>query len=174
MIPASAAGGLDREQMRQVFIHIGRPRPRRATVLGDLMGAVRLVPRRTLMLLILLGLAVLLGLTARAEPVQKGQGGVGSTADNPLRDRANFFGPCAQAELYNFLQNFPKPCAQAASPLSPAPVPAPGSRRAQRPVLDTPTKLSLLLCFIAMIILWLHLRSVRPAQDERPTRRRPR
>ena len=167
-------GGLDREQVRQVFVSIGRPLPAQPL---SLVGIVGLVPRRTLMLAALLGLVIALALSPAARgaeaargTVQKGLGGGASASDNPLREIENFSDHGA-SPLYNFLQNF-----QIAS--SPAPVRAPLIlREPQESVepqpLSEPPKLMTALALISLVILWMPLRSPRGAHPA-PRRRRPR
>lgn len=157
---------LTREQQRQVFLGIGRPAPRRRTVLADLMSAVRLVGLRPLMLVVLLGLVILWALTGPAawgaeaarEPVQKGQGGVAEAADIPLRDRANFLPPDARYPLYNFFHNFPEADGRRT-------VESPRAKIVREKFPDQPTKLAALLAFLALLILWLHLRSTREVTE---------
>lgn len=159
-------GTLSREQMRQVFVNIGRPVPRRSTVLADLTSAVRLVGLRPLMLAVLLGLVILWvlagpaawGAEAARGTVQKAQGGVGEAANTPLRDRANFFPPDARYPLYNFFHNFPEADGLPADE-------TPRAKIAREKFPDQPTKLAALLALFALLILWLHLRSTREVTE---------
>lgn len=175
MIP-QGTGGLDREQVRQVFVSIGRPLPKRHAVLTDLASAVSLVPRRTLALLMLLGLAIALalspaawGATAAGETSKKGHGGGASASDTPLRE-IEIFSQGGGPTLYNFLQNFP---IRATSP-APAPAPRLILREPQDPqALSEPTKLLTALAFIILVILWIHLRSAH-AEHPAPRSRRSR
>ncbi len=158
-----------------MFVSIGRPLPAQPLTLSVIMG---LVPRRTLMLAALLGLAIALALSPAAwgaeaarGTVQKGLGGGASASDNPLREIENFSVGGA-SPLYNFLQNF-----QIAS--SPAPVRAPLVLRDPPETKDPqklsePTKLLTALALILLICLWLSLRNARVPDSHPAPRRRTR
>lgn len=159
-------GGLDHEQVRQVFVSIGRPLPTQPLSLSVIMG---LVPRRTVMLAVLLGLVIALALSpaawgaeAAGETSKKGKGGGASASDIPLREIENFSGRGGPA-LYNFLQNFPI-ATPAPAPLILREPPSPNK-------LDEPTKLLTALAIIILVILWIHLRSTRVEHPAPPRRR---
>lgn len=180
MADRSQRYGMDPEDMRRVIVSIGQPRPERV------LPAMPTIPRRTLMLAILLGLVGLLGLTsahgmagagivttlaglegdrAKREPVKKGSGGPQGSWITPL-EKLEMESPAASWQVYNFLQIFSVPRAQAASLKMPESVESPlfsegpYHRRA-----DEPFEFVIALGLLCLIVLWLHLRDRNAAAD---------
>jgi len=153
--------GMDPEQMRRVIVSIGKPRPS-AMVWPTL-------PRRTVMLVVLLALVILLGLGSLAsaegnvEPVQKGSARARGTWISPL-EKLKLEVPAAPPSLKNFLDNFagPRPTAMIAAP-GPTLVLRPYEPRESDP-LGRPGEPAAAIGFLALfclIVLWLHLRARR-------------
>lgn len=186
MIDRAQRYGMDPEDMRRVIVSIGQPRPERV------LPAMPTIPRRTLMLAILLGLVGLLGLTsahgmagagivttlaglegdrARQEQVQKGSPRPGDIQISPL-EKLEMESPAASRQVYNFLQIIPVSRAQAASLVMPESAESPifGEEPYRRRA-DEPMELVIALGVFCLIVLWLHLRD-RNAQADRNWRKR--
>lgn len=181
MADRSQRYGMDPEDMRRVIMSIGQPAPARPLILPRLS-----IPRRTLMLAILLGLVGLLGLTSahgmvgngiaaglvalegdRAEwgTVQKGLGGPGDIQISPL-EKLEMESPAASWQVYNFLQIIPVARAQAAILIPPKSIEntiLDEMRREHNP--DEPFALTIALALFCLIVLWLHLRERNAAAD---------
>jgi hypothetical protein len=167
--------GLDREQMRQVFINAGKPAPQRA------WPTMPTIPTTTLVLVILLALTILVGLGslgawgAEAGTVKKGSGGPAAYHITPL-EKLEIISPPGDPSLYNFLQNFTVATARAAPsptrlimPESPKTLLYSEFQKDHRH--DEPFFATIALALLCIVVLWLHLRA-RGAEADRNWRKR--
>lgn len=153
--------GMDRADMWQVIMSIGKPKPR----------PERAGPQaRLVVLIILLGLSVLLAVAARGaqraggpgavgESVQKGRGGVAGIQIPPL-EKLEIDPTLSTPATFNFLQNFQPPVA----PAGPQNLLVMSTRMSTSEAADLSSdsmKCLAALIGVILLLLWAHLISTR-------------